>query len=48
MKPVPFMLDKLDAYLAFDDAPEDCMQLSDLDGFLTAFEIPPLRMRDLP
>lgn len=28
-------LKKLDAYLSADRAPEKCMQLSDLDGFLT-------------
>ncbi len=28
-------LEKLDAYLSTDHAPENCMQLSDLDGFLT-------------
>jgi hypothetical protein len=27
------MIDELDAHLGFDDASEDCMQLSDLDGF---------------
>ncbi|MBM2321015.1 MULTISPECIES: YecA family protein [Marivita] len=27
-------LDKLDAYLSSDDSPDDCMMLSDLDGFL--------------
>ena len=28
-------LEKLDAYLSSDQAPDNCMQLSDLDGFLT-------------
>lgn len=27
-------LDQLDAYLSSDDSPDDCMMLSDLDGFL--------------
>ena len=27
-------LDSLDAYLSSDESPEDCMMLSDLDGFL--------------
>ena len=41
MKPVPVTLDELDAYLSADDAPEDCMLLSDLDGFLTALVVGP-------
>ena len=41
MKPVPFTLDELDAYLSADDAPEDCMLLPDLDGFLTALIVGP-------
>ncbi len=28
-------LTTLDAYLNSEDSPENCMQLSDLDGFLT-------------
>lgn len=28
-------LSQLDAYLSSDDSPDECMQLSDLDGFLT-------------
>ena len=36
-----FDLKKLDEYLMSDRAPEDCMQLSDLDGFLTAIAIGP-------
>lgn len=28
------VLDKLDTYLSSDDSPDDCMMLSDLDGFL--------------
>ncbi len=28
-------LDRLDSYLSSDDAPENCMMISDLDGFLT-------------
>jgi uncharacterized protein len=34
-------LEKLDEFLMSDRAPEDCMQLSDLDGFLTAVVIGP-------
>ena len=29
-------LEALDEYLMSDESPENCMQLSDLDGFLTA------------
>lgn len=36
-----FALKKLDEFLMSDRAPEDCMQLSDLDGFLTAVAIGP-------
>lgn len=36
-----FDLDALDEYLMSDHAPDDCMQLSDLDGFLTAVAISP-------
>ena len=28
-------MDRLDQYLSSDDSPEDCLMLSDLDGFLT-------------
>jgi len=35
-------LEELDAYLASDDAPEDCMLLSDLDGFLTGILCAPV------
>jgi len=41
MRPVPFIFDEIDAYLSSDETPEDCMQLSDLDGSLTALVIPP-------
>jgi uncharacterized protein len=34
-------LDELDEFLMSDRAPENCMQLSDLDGFLTAVAIGP-------
>ena len=34
-----FDLDDLDAFLASDRVPETCMQLSELDGFLTAIAI---------
>jgi uncharacterized protein UPF0149 len=43
-KPVPITFDELDAYLSSDETPEDCIQLSDLDGFLTALLISPLRI----
>ena len=33
--------EELDDFLTSDRAPEDCMQLSDLDGFLTAVAIGP-------
>jgi uncharacterized protein len=36
-----FDLADLDAFLASDRVPEGCMQLSDLDGFLTAIAIGP-------
>jgi hypothetical protein len=48
MKSVPINFDKVDAYLSSDETPGDCMQLSDLDGFLTVLLISPLRMGDLP
>jgi len=32
---------ELDEALASDDAPEDCMQLSELDGFLTGLAVSP-------
>ena len=34
-------LDELDAYLSSDDAPPECMMLSDLDGFLTGIIVGP-------
>lgn len=34
-------LETLDAFLMSDQVPDDCMQLSDLDGFLTAVAIGP-------
>ena len=34
-------LDALDAFLLSDRTPENCMGLSDLDGFLTAIVIGP-------
>ncbi len=37
----PIDLDALDDYLMSDHAPDDCMGLSDLDGFLTAIVIGP-------
>ena len=36
-----FDLEQLDHFLMSEGAPEDCMQLSDLDGFLTAVAIGP-------
>jgi uncharacterized protein len=33
-------LEGLDAYLMSDDSPDDCMMLSDLDGFLYGFSVP--------
>jgi uncharacterized protein len=36
-----FDLDELDAFLMSDRAPEECMQLSDLDGFLAGIAIGP-------
>jgi yecA family protein len=37
----PIDLDALDDYLLSDRAPEDCMGLSDLDGFLTGIVVGP-------
>ena len=34
-------LKALDEYLMSDESPENCMQLSDLDGFLTAIVVGP-------
>ena len=34
-------LDELDDYLSSEGAPEGCMQLSDLDGFLTGIAVSP-------
>jgi len=48
MKAIPFTFDELEAHLSSDETPGDCMQLSDLDGFLRALVIPPSRMRALP
>lgn len=39
--PEPVDLDPLDAFLNSDRAPDDCMGLSDLDGFLTGVAIGP-------
>ena len=45
MSPAPGLteadLQTLDAFLMSDQVPDDCMQLSDLDGFLTAVAIGP-------
>ena len=35
------MLDELDDFLMSDDAPEDCMQISELDGFLIGIVVGP-------
>ena len=37
----PIDLDALDDYLTSDHAPDDCMGLSDLDGFLTGVVVGP-------
>ncbi len=37
----PDWIDELDEFLMSDHAPDDCMQLSDLDGFLTGVAIGP-------
>jgi len=37
----PIDFDALDDYLMSDHAPDDCMGLSDLDGFLTGFVVEP-------
>jgi uncharacterized protein len=39
--PGPIDLDALDDYLLSDHAPDDCMGLSDLDGFLTGIVVGP-------
>ena len=35
-------LEELDAYLSSDDSPEDCMMLSDLDGFMHGIACSPV------
>ncbi|MDA0238663.1 MAG: UPF0149 family protein [Proteobacteria bacterium] len=35
------LLDELDEFLMSNDAPDDCMQISDLDGFLTGIVVGP-------
>ncbi|MBT7745398.1 MAG: UPF0149 family protein, partial [Alphaproteobacteria bacterium] len=35
------MLEELDEFLMSEDAPEDCLQISDLDGFLTGIVVGP-------
>ncbi len=37
----PEMIDELDEFLMSDQTPDDCMQLSDLDGFLTGIVVGP-------
>ena len=37
----PEMIDELDEFLMSDLTPDDCMQLSDLDGFLTGIVVGP-------
>ena len=37
----PEWIDELDEFLMSDHAPDDCLQLSDLDGFLTGVAIGP-------
>lgn len=39
--PAEFDLEALDAYLMSDASPDDCMLLSDLDGFLTGIVVGP-------
>ena len=34
-------LDALEAYLSSDDSPEECMDLSELDGFLAGLAVGP-------
>ncbi len=41
MSKPPFHFYDLDAYLSSDRSPESCMQLSDLDGLLTAVAVGP-------
>ena len=41
MSKPPFDFYDLDAYLSSDRSPENCMQLSDLDGLLTAVAVGP-------
>ena len=41
-RPAVMMLDELDSWLSSDEAPEDSMMLSDLDGFLTALVTGPV------
>ncbi len=40
-EPTPEWIDELDEFLMSDHAPDDCLQLSDLDGFLTGVAIGP-------
>lgn len=40
----PFDVEVLDEYLSSDESPEECMMVSDLDGFLTAIAIGPERV----
>jgi uncharacterized protein len=35
------LIDELDAFLSSDQTPDDCMQLCDLDGFLTGIVVSP-------
>ncbi len=37
----PDWIDELDEFLMSDHAPDDCLQISDLDGFLTGVVIGP-------
>ncbi len=38
---IPEWIDELDEFLMSDQAPDDCLQISDLDGFLTGVAIGP-------
>ena len=40
----PFDIEVLDGFLSSEDSPQECMMISDLDGFLTAVAIGPKRI----
>ena len=39
-------LDALEAYLSSDESPDDCMDLSELDGFLAGLIVGPVDRRE--